>query len=316
MAIKATTRSDLMTGKTCLVTGATSGIGRVTALELAHMGANVVLAGRDPARCAATAIDIREESRNPAVEYLVADLSSQDQVRRLAEEFKRDHQRLDVLVNNAGAVYMGRQYNAGGIEMTFALNHLSYFLLTNLLLDVLCASAPARVVNVASVAHQQAKLNLSDVHDPGRYFGFRAYSRSKLCNVLFTYELARRLEGTGVTANTLQPGLVATRFLANNGALGRFLNFLLGIKGISVEDGARTSVYAASSPLMEGVSGKYLVKEQPVRSSKRSYDESLAAGLWELSAKLTGIPSTADTPSSPAAAIGPTGATGATGSSG
>ena len=300
MAIEVTTRSVLMTGKTCLVTGATSGIGRVTALELAHMGANVVLAGRDQARCAAAAIDIREESNNPFVEYLVADLSSQVQVRRLAEQFKERHQRLDVLVNNAGAIFLRRRYNTDGIEMTFALNHLSYFLLTNLLLDVLTASAPARVVNVASVAHRNAGLNLADVHDPGRYFGFPAYSRSKLCNLLFTYELARRLDGTGVSANTLHPGLVATRFLAGNGPLGRFLNFLLSIKGISVEDGAKTTVYAASSPLMEGVSGRYLIKKQPVRSSERSYDESLAAGLWELSAKLTGVPETA--PISPVSA--------------
>ncbi len=302
-----------MAGKTCLVTGATAGIGRVTALELAHMGATVVLAGRNPAKCATTAIDIREESRNTAVEYLVADLSSQEQVRRLAAGFKERHQRLDVLVNNAGALHMVRRNSADGIEMTFALNHLSYFLLTNLLLDVLVASTPARVVNVASVAHQKVSLNLGDVHAPGRYVGFRAYSRSKLCNVLFTYELARRLEGTGVTANALHPGLVATNFLTNNGPFGRFLNFFLSLRGISVEAGAITPVYAASSPEMEGVSGKYLVKKQPVRSSNRSYDESLAAGLWELSARLTGIPSTSGIPSFPTGATGPSGATGSAG---
>ena len=299
MAIEYSTKSDLMTGKTCLVTGATSGIGRATSLELAHMGANIVIAGRNPAKCAATAIEIREESRNPAVEYLVADLSSREQVRGLAEKFKERHERLDVLVNNAGALFMGRRYNAEGIEMTFALNHLSYFLLTNLLLDVLTASAPARVVNVASGTHQKANLNLDDVHDPGRYVGFRAYSRSKLCNVLFTYELARRLEGTGVTANALHPGLVASNIMTNNGPLGRVMNFFFSLRGISVEAGAKTPVYAASSPLMEGVSGKYLVKKQPVRTSKRSYDESLAAALWELSAKLTGVPSTTPTSSVP-----------------
>ncbi len=293
MAIEKSTETGLMTGKTCLVTGATTGIGRVTALELARMGANVVIAGRNPARCAVTAIDIREETRNPSVEYLVADLSSQEQVRRMAEEFKERHQRLDVLVNNAGALFMGRQFSIDGIEMTFALNHLSYFLLTNLLLDVLVASAPARVVNVASSAHQDVRVDLGDIHDPHRYFGFRAYSWSKLCNVLFTYELARRLEGTGVTANALHPGLVATNFLTNNGPFGRFLNLLLGLRGISVEAGAMTPVHAASSPEMDGVSGKYLVKKQPVRSSKRSYEESKAAAPWELSANLTGISSEA-----------------------
>jgi NAD(P)-dependent dehydrogenase (short-subunit alcohol dehydrogenase family) len=174
--------------------------------------------------------------------------------------------------------------------MTFALNHLSYFLLTNLLLDVLVASTTSRVVNVASSVHQKAKIDLFDVHAPRHYSGFRAYSRSKLCNLLFTYELARRLEGTGVTANALHPGLVATNLLTNNGILGRFLNMLLGIRGISVEAGALTSVYAASSPEMEGVSGKYLDKKKIVRSSARSFDEAQAAALWELSASLTGIP--------------------------
>ena len=261
------------------------------------MGANVVLAGRNQAKCAVTADEIREESRNPMVKYLVADLSSQEQVRRLAQEFKDRHSRLDVLVNNAGALFMGRQTSVDGIEMTFALNHLSYFLLTNLLMDVLTASAPARIINVSSGAHKEARLNPDDVHDPCRYFGSRAYSQSKLCNVLFTYELARRLEGTGVTANALHPGLVATNFLSNNGAFGRFMNFFLHIKGISIEAGARTPVYAATAPEMEGVSGKYLVKNRPVRSSERSYDENLATALWELSASLTGIPSAAPNPS-------------------
>ncbi|MCH7737555.1 MAG: SDR family oxidoreductase [Chloroflexi bacterium] len=297
MTSKSTCRSGLMAGKTCLVTGATSGIGRVTALELAHMGANVVIAGRDPAKCALTANDIREESGNPAVEFLVADLSSQEQVRRLADEFMERHQRLDVLVNNAGAIHLSRRKSADGIEMTFALNHLSYFLLTNLLLDVLVASTPARVVNVASAVHQKARTDLFDIHAPRRYSGFRAYARSKLCNLLFTYELARRLEGTGVTANALHPGFVASNLLTNNGILGRFLNLMLSIKGISVEAGALTSVYAASSPEMQEVSGKYLEKKQIVRSSARSFDEAQAAALWELSASLTGIPATTSFPS-------------------
>jgi len=289
MTSKSTCRSRLMADKTCLITGATAGIGRVTALELAHMGAAVVIAGRDPAKCALAANDIREESGND-VEFLVADLSSQEEVRCLADEFRNRHQRLDVLVNNAGAIHMSHRKSVDGIEMTFALNHLSYFLLTNLLLDVLVASSPSRVVNVASSVHQKAKIDLFDVHAPRHYSGFRAYSRSKLCNLLFTYELARRLEGTGVTANALHPGLVATNILTNNGILGRFLNMLLGIRGISVEAGALTSVYAASSPEMEGVSGKYLDKKKIVRSSARSFDEAQAAALWELSASLTGIP--------------------------
>ena len=221
----------------------------------------MVIAGRNPAKCAVTAIEIREETRNPFIEYLVADLSSQYQVRGLADEFKARHHQLDVLVINAGALYMSRQYSADKIEMTFALNHLSYFLLTNLLLDTLVDSPSARVVNVASSAHQEARLELADIHDPHRYFGFRAYSRSKLCNLLFTYELVRRLEETEVTVNALHPGLVATSFLKNNGSFVGFLNFLLGIRGIREEAGATTTVYAASSPDMVGVTGKYLVKK-------------------------------------------------------
>jgi NAD(P)-dependent dehydrogenase (short-subunit alcohol dehydrogenase family) len=297
MTIKTGCRSDQMAGKTCLVTGATDGIGRVTALELAHMGANVVIAGRNPAKSAITAMDIREQSGNPAVEFLVADLSSQDQVRRLAKDFKERHQKLDVLVNNAGAFFVGREKSVDGIEMTFALNHLSYFLLTNLLLDELKASAPARIVNVSSGAHKGARIELCGVHSPRRYFGFRAYSRSKLCNILFTYELARRLEGTGVTVNALHPGLVGTNIINNNGAIGRVLNFLLNVRGISVEAGALTSIYAATSAEMAGVSGKYLEKRKIVPSSKRSYDEVQAAALWELSASLTGLPSASRIPS-------------------
>lgn len=288
MASEISSRSVLMAGKTCLVTGGTDGIGRVTALELANMGANVIIAGRNPAKSAITATDIRERSGNCAVEFLVTDLSSQDQVRQFAKDFKEQHKRLDVLVNNAGAFFVGRERSVDGIEMTFALNHLSYFLLTNLLLDELMVPASARIVNVSSGAHKSARIGMCSVHSPHRYLGWRAYSRSKLCNLLFTYELARRLEGTGVTVNALHPGLVRTNILNNNGLIGRVLNFLLGVRGISAEAGALTSVYAATSQEMEGVSGKYLEKRKIVCSSKRSYDKDQAAALWELSARLTG----------------------------
>lgn len=289
MAFKLTCRSLDMAGKTCLVTGATDGIGRVTALELAHMGADVVIVGRNPAKCAITAIDIREESGNPSVEFMVADLSSQDEIRRLAKLFKQRHYRLDVLINNAGALCFGREKSVDGIEKTFALNHLAYFMLTNLLLDVIVGSGAARIINVSSSAHKVGRLNVKDAHSPRRYLGWRAYSRSKLCNVLFTYELARRLKDTRVTSNALDPGLVATNFLTNNGLLGRFGNFLLGVRGSSVEEGAQTSVYAASSPDMAGITGKYMVKKRSVRSSKCSYDEEQQAALWEASCYLTGV---------------------------
>ena len=291
MGLEISSRFGLMAGKTCLVTGGTSGIGRVTALELANMGANVIIAGRSPAKSSITAMDIREQSGNCAVEFFVTDLSSQDQVRQLAKDFKKRHKRLDLLVNNAGAFFVGRERSVDGIEMTFALNHLSYFLLTNLLLDELTVSASARIVNVSSAAHKSARIGMCSVHSPHRYLGWRAYSRSKLCNLLFTYELARRLEGTSVTVNALHPGLVRTNILNNNGLIGRVLNFLIRVRGISVEAGALTSVYAATSPEMEGVSGKYLEKRKIVRSSKRSYDEDQAGALWELSARLTGISS-------------------------
>src|SRR5262249_21571535 len=287
-----------MGGKTCLVTGATAGIGEVTARELARRGACVVIVGRSRERCAATAEAIRCETGNPAVEFLVADLSSQAEVRRLAREFLARHDRLHVLVNNAGALFAQRRESADGIEMTLALNHLAYFLLTGLLLDTLTASAPARVVNVSSRAHEDVKaLNFDDLQArasarkfwgyggsefagllytlfaPMRHPGFLQYARSKLANRLFTYELALRLEGTGVTANALRPGFVASRFMAGNGALGWFLRRWAGLFGRSVEEGARTSVYLATSPEVEGVTGKYFARQKQVASSPASLDE-------------------------------------------
>ena len=285
--------TESMIGKTCLVTGGTSGIGLVTSRELADMGANVVIAGRDQAKCVEITKKIKKQTGNTSVEFLLADLSSQDQVRQLALDFKNRYRCLDVLVNNAGAFFMGRKTSVDGIEMTFALNHLSYFLLTNLMLDALIGSARARIVNVASAVHKGAKIKMDSVHSPRCYLGWRAYSRSKLCNLLFTYEMARRLEGTAVTVNALHPGLVGTNILNNNGLIGRVLNYLLCVRGVSVEDGAQTSVYAATSPEMEGVTGKYLEKSKAVYSSNISYDEDQALALWELSTRLTGLSLTA-----------------------
>ena len=285
--------TESMIGKTCLVTGGTSGIGLVTSRELADMGANVVIAGRDQAKCVEITKKIKKQTGNTSVEFLLADLSSQDQVRQLALDFKNRYRCLDVLVNNAGAFFMGRKTSVDGIEMTFALNHLSYFLLTNLMLDALIDSDRARIVNVASAVHKGAKIKMDSVHSPRWYLGWRAYSRSKLCNLLFTYEMARRLEGTAVTVNALHPGLVGTNILNNNGLIGRVLNYLLCVRGVSVEDGAQTSVYAATSPEMEGVTGKYLEKSKAVHSSKISYDEDQAFALWELSTRLTGLSWTA-----------------------
>ncbi len=278
-----------LAGKVCMVTGATSGIGKVAARELAQRGAEVVVVGRSEARCEATVSQIRQQTANPSVDFLLADLSSQQEIRRLAGEFESRYPRLDVLVNNAGAIMLSRRESVDGIEMTLALNHLAYFLLTNLLLDTLKSSAPARIVNVSSNSHERAKLDFDDLQNRRRYWGFRAYAWSKLENILFSYELARRLEGTGVTVNALHPGLVGTNFLANNGALGRLLKMLVVIKGISPERGARTSIYLASSPELETVTGRYFFQEQEVPSSSASYDEDAARRLWQLSAEMTGL---------------------------
>jgi NAD(P)-dependent dehydrogenase (short-subunit alcohol dehydrogenase family) len=275
-----------MSGKTSLVTGATSGIGAVAALELARRGATVIVAGRDRARCAETVRHIRARAGNNAVEAVVADLSVQAEIRRLAGEVRGRFPRLDVLLNNAGALFLKRQLSADGFEMTFALNHLAYFLLTHLLLDRLKASAPARVVNVASAAHRGARLNFDDLQGERGYRGYRAYRQSKLANLLFTYELARRLEGTGVTANALHPGVVATRFGRNNW-LWRLWGPVFRLFAISPAQGAETLVHLASAPEVERVSGKYFVKKQAVPSSPESYDRAAAERLWKASADLT-----------------------------
>ena len=284
-----------MKDKVCLITGATAGVGKAAGGALADQGATVVLVGRDPEKTAATSEQIQELTGNRDVSFLLADLSSQRSVRQLADEFTAKFQRLDVLVNNAGSLMLSRQESVDGIEMTFALNHLSYFLLTNLLLDVLKASSPARIVNVASDAHQGAHLDFDDLQSQNGYGGYKAYGRSKLANLLFTYELARKLEGTGVTVNGLHPGLVATSFLAtNNGLRGRVYNFFLKRIGRSAEDGARTVIYLATSPEVEGVSGGYFMDDGLVDSSEASYDKDASLRLWEESEALTGLESSGE----------------------
>jgi NAD(P)-dependent dehydrogenase (short-subunit alcohol dehydrogenase family) len=271
-----------------MVTGATAGIGEVTARELARMGATLIGVGRNPEKCQATAQQIKAETGNPDVTFMVADLSSQAEVRRLAEEFKRQYQRLHVLVNNAGAVFNRRQESVDGIEMTMALNHLNYFLVTHLLLDLLKASAPARIVNVSSDAHQPARINFDDIEARTRYSGWTMYGQSKLANVLFTYELSRRLEGTGVTVNALHPGFVATNFGHNNGSLMRMgMKLLQRFAARTPAQGAETSIYLASSPDVEGVTGKYFSDRRAVQSSAASYDQAAARKLWEWSDQMT-----------------------------
>src|SRR5215467_12204786 len=276
-----------MQGKICLVTGSTSGIGRVTALALAKMGATVVPACRDKSKGEATRDEIKAQNGDAPVDILLADLSSQQAVRQLAQNFKDRYSRLDVLLNNAGAIFLRRSTTIDGLERTLAVNHLAPFLLTNLLLDTLKASAPARVITVSSDAHRGTAIDFDDLQGEKGYGGLRAYSQSKLATILFTHELAKRLQGTNVTANCLHPGMVATNFGNDNGRVLSFLVKLVMRTGISPEKGAETSVYLASSPDVEGVTGKYFSDCKEIRSSKESYDDLAAQRLWEVSAELT-----------------------------
>ncbi len=277
-----------MKGKICLVTGANSGIGKVTALELARAGATVVMVARNKAKGEEALAEVRRASGSNTVELMLADLSSQKSIRSLAEQFKAKYDRLDVLVNNAGAILSNRELSVDGYEMTFALNHLGYFLLTNLLLDRLKAGAPSRVVNVSSAAHRMGHIHFDDLQLERGYSAWKAYGQSKLANVLFTVELARRLEGTGVTANSLHPGFVRSNF--NTGtAVNRLVMKLVSPFAISVEKGAETSVYLATSPEVEGVTGKYFAKKQVARTSAEANDPAVARRLWEVSEKLTGL---------------------------
>lgn len=282
-----------MQGKVCIVTGATGGIGEVTARELARKGATVVVISRSETKCRATVDRIRAETGNPRVDYLVADMASQSSVRSVAEAFRAKYDRLDVLVNNAGMYFARRQESADGIEMTFALNHLGYFLLMELLRDLLVASAPARVVNVSSGAHMRGKINFEDLEGKVKFSGWAAYAQSKLANILFTAELARQLAGTGVTANSLHPGFVASNFAMNNmegsrAILRPLFRLMQKFTAISPEEGAQTSLFLASSPAMEGVTGQYFAKSKAVTPSKAAQDRQAARRLWEISAQMTG----------------------------
>jgi NAD(P)-dependent dehydrogenase (short-subunit alcohol dehydrogenase family) len=277
-----------LSGKTIMVTGATAGIGEATAQELARKGATVVLISRNPEKCAATAARIQQETNNPNVNYISADLSSQAQIHELVVQFLSRYDRLDVLINNVGAFFLERRLSIDGVEMTFALNHLSYFLLTNLLLDIIKASAPARVVNVSSNAHFKAALEFDNLQSWRDYFVYTAYKRSKFANVLFTYELARRIKGSDVTVNALHPGIVGTDIAKNvNRWVGvGWRNFARYSSVLTPAQGAETSVYLAASPEVETVTEKYFVKCKEAPSDPATYDRAAAWRLWEISAKM------------------------------
>jgi retinol dehydrogenase-14 len=281
--------SGSMAGRTVLITGGTGGIGKATALGLATMGAHLAITGRDRGRAEGAAREIRAAGRGQ-VEVFVADLSAQSEVRRLADEVLQSLSRIDVLVNNAGGYWNTRHVTADGLERTFALNHLAPFLLTNLLLDRLQRSAPARIVTVSSNAQATGRIDFDDLQGEQSYSGARAYNQSKLANILFTYELARRLQATSVTANALHPGVVRTSFGAEDpgGVQRRVIPFLRPFM-MSPARGAATSIHLAYAPGLEQVTGRYFANRKPRRSSMRSYDVAAAARLWQVSAELAGL---------------------------
>jgi retinol dehydrogenase 14 len=280
---------QLMAGRTVLVTGATGGIGKATALGLAAMGADVAITGRDLARTEGAAREVRAAGGGE-VAWFVADLSSQSEVRRLADEALAALPRIDVLVNNVGGYWDTRHVTADGLERTFALNHLAPFLLTSLLLPRLGEGAPSRVVTVSSNAQSSGAIDFDDLQGEQSYSGSRAYSQSKLANLLFTYELARRLQGTSVTANAVHPGLVSTGFGAEDpGTIQRVLVPFIRPFMKSPEQGAATSIHVATATDLEQVSGQFFAGSKPRRSAERSHHEAVAARLWRVSAGLVAL---------------------------
>jgi NAD(P)-dependent dehydrogenase (short-subunit alcohol dehydrogenase family) len=282
--------APLMTGKTVLITGGTGGIGRAAAIGLASMGARVGITGRDRERAEQAAAFIARESGNPAVDVFVADMSSRAEVRQLAGEVLATYPRLDVLMNNVGGFWAHRHATPDGLEHTFALNHLAPFLLTNLLLERLKASAPSRVVTVSSGAQAMGKIDFDDLMGEREYSGQRAYNQSKLANVMFTYELARRIEGAGVTANALHPGMTNTAFSAEDPA--RKMAPIVAVMRPfmrSPKRGADTAVYLASSHEVNGISGRYFANRKSKTSNPSSYDTATTARLWSVSADLVGL---------------------------
>lgn len=278
-----------MKDKTVLITGANAGIGLATSIGLAKLGARVLMVSRDEGRGREAQKIIREKTGNNAVHLLIADLSNPSAIRELAADVEQEFGKLHVLLNNAAVIPRQRQVTKNGLEVQFAVNHLAYFHLTGLLVEMLKANAPARVVNVSSQVHAGATIDFEDLQSVREYGRTRVYGKTKLANILFTYELARRLEGTGVTVNCLHPGVVATNLLADAGGLPRKLKAVTRIAAVSMEAGARTSLYLASSEEVEGVSGKYFVKQKAVLSSSESYDEEAARCLWDSSCKMTGL---------------------------
>lgn len=276
--------------KNILITGSSRGIGFYTALGLAEKGAHVIIVSNDEEHCKEAVHEINEACGKGSARYYVADLSSQSEIRDLAEKVKDDYDRLDVLINNVGAWFSGYQESEDGIEKTFALNHLSYFLLTGLLLGLIKKSAPARIINVASDAHKGIdRIHFEDIGFQKGYRPFQTYAQSKLANIMFTYELADRLEGTDIMVNALHPGSVASKLYRNFGILEPVINFWIKLTGKTSEEGAETSIYLASSDGVSDVTGKYFVDKEKQRSSEASYNKESWDRLWNLSEDMTGF---------------------------
>ena len=273
----------------CLITGATSGIGKATAISLAQQGMTVALVSRKREKGEFVLREVAEKTGNNKVELFIADLSSFGEVRRLAQEVRAKHPTVDILINNAGGVFGSRILTKDGIELTFALNHLSYFLLTNLLLEPLKSAPRGRIINVSSQAHQIGSMAFDDLGQEKKYNAMRAYAQSKLANILFTYELARRLKGTNVTANTLHPGTVRSNFGRELSGIGGFFFRNFGVFMRSPEKAAETVTWLALAQEPGGINGKYFLDKKEIRSSKISYDVGVARRLWEVSEKMTGI---------------------------
>ena len=278
-----------MQGKKCLVTGATSGIGEAIALALAQKGAEIIIVSRNEEKCARIVSQIQEQSGNSTLSYIQADLSSQQGIRLLAAEVKKKYSTLDVLVNNAGGFFWKRQESVDGIEMTFALNHLNYFLLTNLLLDLLRNSPSARIVNTSSGVHNNQVIDFNDLQLKKNYLHFKAYGKSKLANLYFTYELARRLNGSGITVNAFNPGFTKSNIAKEGNLATQIFMPLTNMFSNPTEQGADAGVYLASSPEVESITGKYFFERKPIPSSDISYDEEIAQRLWNISEELTGL---------------------------
>jgi NAD(P)-dependent dehydrogenase (short-subunit alcohol dehydrogenase family) len=276
-----------MTGKICLITGANAGIGYAISLGLAKMGANVVMVCRDKSRGKIALAELKEKSNNSSISLYIADLSSQSSIRQLVTDFKKDFGQLDILINNAGVITPIRTLTTDGLETQFALNHRAPFLLTELLLDSLKSSDSARIINISSNAHQIANINFDDLQSEQEYKPKEVYQRTKLCNILFTYELARQLEGTHITANCVHPGVITTKLLqAYNGGNGGF-GFISKLLYGTPQKGAETPLYLASSSEVEGISGKYFANKKIAQSSNYANDLSVAKRLWQISKSLT-----------------------------